>query len=630
MALDFPSHHPPTATVAAQAAVTGLLQGQGTLATCIVDDAGDRLIDVNDAWLTLYGYDRAEALARPASRLMASPDPGGAEGGHWQTRADGHRFAVETSSAPLHLAGGDPLQPEGRTLRILVVHDVTARLTATAALAASEHRYRALLEGLPDLLFRMDAGGRFLYCHAPDDRSLFVPPDDLLGRTVADVLPPDIAALTMAALTQSLATGELQRFDYDLFHRGQVHHWEARILPSGPQEATVICRDLTDMRRLQAGLIVSERMASLGLLAAGIGHELNNPLTYVSANLDLAVDALKPLARQQADPALAKVLAPLFDAKSGAGRMREIVRNLRLFSQPQPDTFQPVRLADVVETALDLTMIQIRAKARVEVQLTAVPPVMGHPSALTQILVNLLINAVQALPDGDPATQTITVGLAPGDDGQVVLSVTDSGSGIAADLLPRLFEPFVTTKAAGEGTGLGLFICHSLVTGMGGHIDVVSTPGRGSTFAVVLPAGSGGSGQARPQRPPDPAAARILVVDDTVEIGHVLARMLEHDHSVDVVHEGAAVLQALADGARYDVIFCDLMMPHITGMDLHARLQTEYPDQAGRMVFMTGGAFTEGARAFLAAVPHPRLDKPFVRDEVLAAIARLQNLPSRP
>jgi CheY-like chemotaxis protein len=233
----------------------------------------------------------------------------------------------------------------------------------------------------------------------------------------------------------------------------------------------------------------------------------------------------------------------------------------------------------------------------------------------------MLTNAMQALPEGDAARHEIRVvgrRMAPG---SVVIEVRDSGRGIAPEHIPRLFEPFFTTKPAGAGTGLGLPICHRIVSELGGRIDVESEPGRGSVFRVILPAAPGVEAErpAAPGRAGVPRRGRILVVDDEEAICQAMQDALE-DHEVVATTGAPAALARVLGGERFDVIFGDLMMPDLSGVDFHARLLERAPEQADRVVFLTGGAFTARARQHLARVPNLRLEKPIGLHELLSIV----------
>jgi CheY-like chemotaxis protein len=208
----------------------------------------------------------------------------------------------------------------------------------------------------------------------------------------------------------------------------------------------------------------------------------------------------------------------------------------------------------------------------------------------------------------------------------VVVSIADTGCGMTSEVQRRLFTPFLTTKPVGVGTGLGLSICQRLVTSMGGQIEFWSEVDRGTVFRVLLPI-------ARFNEEPVPVKAvaverasrrgRVLVIDDEVLIAQTIGRILGANHEVLAVDNAHEALSKFRSGERFDVIFCDLMMPQVTGMDLHVELSRIDVDQAAKVVFMTGGAFTERARDFLASVPNPRIDKPFEIEGIRSLVSEL-------
>jgi CheY-like chemotaxis protein len=216
-----------------------------------------------------------------------------------------------------------------------------------------------------------------------------------------------------------------------------------------------------------------------------------------------------------------------------------------------------------------------------------------------------------------------------GESGYVVVEVHDTGGGIPSDILARIFDPFFTTKPIGVGTGLGLALCHRMVTNLGGSIAVESKVGQGTVFRVTLPVAARELRvTTSPPRMMETRAqrARVLVVDDEIAIGRALQRTLGRHHDVVVLSSGKEALARIASGERFDAIVSDLMMPEVTGMELHDELSRIAPDQAKSMIFLTGGAFSETAREFLARVHNPRVEKPLEVTKILQLIA---NAPRR-
>ena len=394
-----------------------------------------------------------------------------------------------------------------------------------------------------------------------------------------------------------------------------------------------IVDDVTERKEIEARLAQGERMASLGRLAAGVAHEINNPLAYVRTSLDVARREIERYSRDGDAKRLEKLLELLEHADDGVERVRVIANDLKTFSRGDEGSWTAVELSRVVETAVNLAWNEIRHRAQLVRQLGALPPVMGSESRYVQVVVNLLLNAAQAIEEGDAQRHRIVVrtGRVPPD--RVFLEVEDTGRGIDADRIEHVFEPFWTSKPKGIGTGLGLSICHGIVTSAGGEIRVArSEPGRGSTFRIELPVAPEGAfpSHGRAARVDAPVGGsrrtRILVVDDEPKLGQTLALALGERFEVEVVDNGRDAQLALEGDGAFDLVLCDLMMPEVSGMDLYERVSETRPALASRFVFMTGGAFTERAREFLKAHRLRRIEKPFTLERVEELLAEAQNV----
>ncbi len=378
----------------------------------------------------------------------------------------------------------------------------------------------------------------------------------------------------------------------------------------------------SERRKMKEQLLISERMASVGTLAAGIVHEINNPLSIMSGNLEVlqrqfevivgalagAPEALTPAAREAAD---------LFheaagDAAEAAQRVLLITRDLRLFSHPDEAKREAVDIHAVLESAARMAQSTFRGRARLVRRFGDVPLVEGHAARLGQVFVNLLVNAAQAIPDEPGRDHAITLTTSRA-NGNVLVQVADTGVGIAPEALPRIFDVFFTTKPAGVGTGLGLAICHRILNDLGGSIDVRSQPGEGTSVSVTLRRARTGTTSELPavQQPPapDPRIASILVIEDEPALRRVLPRLLA-PHRVTVVDRGHDGLERLLGGAKFDVILCDVMMPEMNGMQFHQELARVRPDIADRVVFMSGGVFSPSVRSFFDEIPNRRVEKP--------------------
>jgi CheY-like chemotaxis protein len=289
------------------------------------------------------------------------------------------------------------------------------------------------------------------------------------------------------------------------------------------------------------------------------------------------------------------------------------VRDLKIFSRVEEQKRGPVNVEHVLESTLRMAWNELRHRARLVKRFNVVPDVDANESRLGQVFLNLIINAAHAIPPGNYDSNQIRISTSV-DGGNVIVTIGDTGAGIPADVRPRLFTPFFTTKPVGVGTGLGLAISHRIVTQFGGTITYETEIGKGTEFRVALPIATAPvhTGQTAPL-PVSKATRRgtVLVIDDEEPLAAAIRRYLGGDHDVTAVLGGSAALDLMAAGKRYDLVLCDLMMPQVTGMEVYDRVLALDPAQAARIVFLTGGAFTPSAREFLDSVKNRRLEKPF-------------------
>jgi PAS domain S-box-containing protein len=458
------------------------------------------------------------------------------------------------------------------------------------------------------------------------EAALGLPRERILGRHFRDFAPVGHRGNGQDAghsSSDSVIPGEdgrsaplsLERADGSIL----LMEFTSRWVDLGSEKLVVsIGRDVTDRVKTQAQLMFSDRMASIGSLAAGVAHEINNPLTATVASLEFAVERVTALAQQNGSAELSELLELLQDANAGVQRVRTIVRDLKIFSRAEEDNRGPVDVQRVLDSSLRMAWNEIRHRAQLVREYDAVPPVEANESRLGQVFLNLIVNAVQCLPDGYADKNQICVRTYLDSAGRVVAEVEDTGPGIPPEVLARLFTPFFTTKPRGVGTGLGLSICQRIVSSFGGEMRVRSSVGQGTCFSVVLLA-TQARVDTRTSLPPAPVVAhrraRILVVDDDPMSAGAVVRALSGEHEV-IAFEGADtalnhLLQARAERDRYDVILCDLMMPVKTGVEFYADVAAQLPDYAERIIFLTGGAFTVKAREFLDRVSNVRLEKPF-------------------
>jgi len=506
---------------------------------------------------------------------------------------------------------------------LALTQDLTARKRAERALREQRERLGEILGAIPALVVGTDQSGQTTFVNPAAERASGYPGEELLARGFWETVAPGKVAEMLATLD---ATGHLRDHAMVLHTRGgdrRMISWTADRQGGKSPETFVFGLDVTDRNQMQERLVISERMASVGTLAAGVAHEINNPLTYVLANLYLAAQGLDRLGDPLASvrPSASELKGLVTEARQGAERVSQIVRDLRMFSRADEERSELVDLKRCLDSCLQMAANELRHRAHVIRDYHPVGAVRANDARLGQVFLNLLMNAAQALPEGREQENQVRVALGSDARGYAVVEVADNGSGIDPATLRRVFDPFFTTKPVGVGTGLGLAIAHRIVTGFGGELSVESELGRGSTFRVALPMSSTVLAPSAPAVKPRAAArrGRVLVVEDDELVGVAIRRTLA-EHDVTLVTSAEDALARLAAGPAFDVILCDLMLPEVSGVDLHARIAAARPEQAARMIFLTGGAFTPRARAFLEKAPHARLEKPFDPAELRAIV----------
>ena len=503
--------------------------------------------------------------------------------------------------------------------------EVVERRRAEHDLVSSQARLQALLDAIPDAIFRFRDDGTIVDYTPGREHPMEMPSDTVVGRDLDEVFPSDVAVELRAAMRRARQEGGVRRHDYRLTVGGAIHNREARIISVGAREVLAVVRDTTERRRLEDELMLADRMASVGSLAAGVAHEINNPLAFMAANLDLLAELLGDLPPVTLGDRGPQALALLQESREGTQRITRTVRDLKTFSRGAENRPVLLNANEILESAIGVVWNQIKHRGRLVRQLRAVPMITADAARLGQVFLNLLVNATQAWSEDGLVDNVVRVRSGTDDKGRVVVEVEDNGVGIKSDDLSRIFDPFFTTKPVGVGTGLGLSISHRIITDYGGELTVDSTIGTGSTFRVTLQAAAADGHPApvrstvpAPTRPPA-VPRRILIVDDDPLVAAALKRLLS-GHSVTIATGGTRALEVLRQGDLFDLIFCDVMMPQITGMDVHREVEQEQPETASRFVFMTGGAFSPRAQDFLDRVDNPVVEKPFDPERIRSVV----------
>lgn len=387
-----------------------------------------------------------------------------------------------------------------------------------------------------------------------------------------------------------------------------------------------LVRSVEDRKRFEEHLFGAERMTAIGTLAAGIAHEINNPLSYLMANLRFIQDEIGNVAELIPSDSLRTLQELLAQADDGAERVRVIISDLKSYSRADTSTESPIDLEPVLDSAIHMAWSEIRHRAELEKRFDTVAPVRGSAARLAQAFVNLLLNAAQAIPLGHAREHRIRVVLRQVDQ-RVIVEISDTGNGIAAEDLPHVFDPFFTTKAVGVGTGLGLSVCQNIITNCGGQITIESLLSRGTTVRIDLPATRPTLVRAQHKTqpmtfslpalpestsmsPPNEAARRVLIIDDEPGVVRSLQRSLSAHH-VTCALSGREALEIFESGQVFDVVLCDVMMANISGVELYEVARQRFPGLERRFVFVTGGAFTPQTKAFLAGIENQVIEKPF-------------------
>ncbi|MET0387453.1 MAG: response regulator [Polyangiales bacterium] len=514
-----------------------------------------------------------------------------------------------------------PIDPRFLTTRLTVaermVDERVRRLRTESALEKTEAGFRALIEGSPDGII-VHRAGRIAYVNPSLRNALGYEPRALDGYEVLRLLHPQDVEATRVRFAELEASGRptLPHETRLACKNGSVAIFEGISIPlvfEGQHSVATLLRDLTERKRMEQRLMLADRMVSVGTLAAGIAHEINNPLAYVMANLTFIQEEVEELAAQIPDEKSKSLRELVAQADDGAERVRAIIHDLKSFSRVESVDDGPVEIGRVLDSAINMAWNEIRHRAELQKQYTNVPAVRGDEARLGQVFLNLLVNAAQAIPVGHATENRILI-KAVELNGRVVVEISDTGAGIPADVLPRIFDPFFTTKPVGVGTGLGLSICHTIVTASGGELTVDSQVGRGTTFRVALPMARDVSYRPRvAQSMPVQSGGRrlrILIVDDEPSVVRALQRALR-EHELVAAFSGLEAIKVFDSGQRFDIVFCDLMMAQLSGMEVFDIVKRRFPELKERFIFMTGGAFTQQAKDFLAGVENPVVEKPF-------------------
>jgi PAS domain S-box-containing protein len=445
--------------------------------------------------------------------------------------------------------------------------------------------------------------------------------EEAIGRTPDITVGPDTDREALSKIQRARDANEHARVEILKYRKDGSTFWaEMDLTPvfDDGRTLTHYCahlRDMTQRRSAQLRRAETERLAAIGTLAAGVAHEMNNPLAYALMNLSFVEEELPLLIAEAHDPLArrwAELTNTLTEVTHGVSRVAQIVRDIRSFSRL--DTPAVIcRVPVLVERAVQMARAGMPDCARIATHYDETAEVCADAGRLSQVFLSLVLNALEATPTHDGTSRCVEI-RAFNEGDTVVIEVKDEGVGIAPEILPRVFDPFFTTKEPGKGTGLGLSISYGIVRSAGGTMTIESKRGCGTKARVVLPAASSSAVRAKapvPDRLENAALRlRVLVVDDEPMIGRALKRSLSERDDIVVCQSGADALDLLAASREYHLILCDLSMPGMSGAKLCEQIGERWPEMIRRVVIMTGGAVTDSTRNFLEQSKVPRLDKP--------------------
>lgn len=539
-------------------------------------------------------------------------------------RSDGARVNVRAFAYPKQDDGGK------LTHVVIAFIDITAQVSAEVEREATEARLALAVNHSPIAIWATDLRGNVTLSEGAGLESLGVKSGQLVGRNLFELyaLHPTIPSY----LRRGLA-GESFWYSVQI----GTAAYDTWLTPLRDAAGVVVgiagvSNDVSELRALQARAIQDDRAVALGTLAASVAHEINNPLTYMLGQQELLRDALDQMDRAIAalpenqrgsyETLQAQIHKALEPVRTGTERIASITRELRTFNRAPSQHLALVDVRSVVDSVLKLVRKELEARATLNVELRETVPVMGDATRLVQVVMNLVMNAMQALVEEAPDTERIWI--RTGNEKDIVfIEVADTGPGVPPGDRERIFEPFVTTKGVGEGTGLGLFVCRNIVRDFSGRVIVSDRRGGGAVFRVELPAATVSSmpHPSGEQRGAARTTANILLVEDDALVADLLSRQLAlSGYRSSIELDPLRALETIVSlGDSFDLIYCDLMMKGLSGMELAEALSSRAPSQLRKIVFMTGGAFTPRARAFCESHADQCVDKPF---DILAETAR--------
>jgi len=581
---------------------------------------------VNTALIRMSGYDKKELLGMPFTQIL-TPQSQKLTMARYQARLASKKVrsvyeikAVSKDGKILDIEINAALtEYEGRVADEIIIRDITERKQAEKALADEATRRRILVDQSRDGIVVLDQDGKVYEANKQFADMLGYTAEEVRKLSVLDweyLYPPEQVLEMVRTVDEAGDHFETKHrrkdgstYDVEISTNGAV--------VAGQKLIFCVCRDITERKQaeeredqLQQELNMAGRLASIGQLAAGVAHEINNPLTGVIGFSHLMLSRDIPDDMKQ----------DLQVIHSEAQRVAKIVENLLVFAHQRKTGREYIAINDIITRVLELRAYEMKVNnIEVENQLDPnLPATVADAGQLQQVFLNIILNAehfmVKAHNRGKLLVKTERI------DGKIRVSFTDDGAGIGKENLDKIFNPFFTTKEVGNGTGLGLSVCHGIITQHKGRIYAQSELGKGATFVIELPVvaepAQADKATETPKKSQKPRESKILVVDDEAAILTFLRRLLtDMGHNVETINNADTALERLKT-ERYSLILLDIKLPGMSGIELYQQIEKIAPALTRRVMFITGDIMEGTTHDFLEKAGVPHITKPIDIEEL--------------
>lgn len=556
-------------------------------------DRSHRYLYINNTLADLNGVDREAHLGRSVAEVLPHLY------GRLRPFYDRALQGETVSNIPIRrLEAG---QPERHWLASYYpIRSLTNEVVGVGVVCSETSDMHALLSAMPDFIFDIAADGTHLSFHAPRSEQLYVSPDEIIGRKVQELLPPDVAFLYEQKIAETLTTGAMQMFEYALdYGPNDRRMFDARMVKKRQDAVVVVVRDVTDLKGLEEQFRQAQKMDAIGRLAGGVAHDFNNLLTVINGNVALLKEGIT-----------SDAVDLLSEIEQAGQRAAGLTRQLLLFSRQQLPNRRSVNLNTLINDSRKMLERLIGEDVALGTRLDpTLPAIEADPSQLEQVILNLIINARDALRlNGQIIISTQRA------SSYVVLSVCDNGVGIHESVRSRIFDPFFTTKPPGAGSGLGLSVVFGVVKESGGYIDVETEVDVGTTFHLHFPisrdAGSAAVDQEIGGHMPRGSETVLLVEDEAAVRGLVRRILRSCGYQVLEAIDGLDALERIKNYPEHiDLLLADVVMPRMSGPELAENVLKVLPRI--KVLYVSGYTDDEVLRRGILGGREVFLQKPF-------------------